>query len=158
MNKWLVILIPLIGLNLIGCSNNDLNNKLSGEKPPKTLIEIENETYETELGSYCWGEFQKDICVDKDGPVELLKGKVPIKVKPGEKISFLMNYEPQPNKINVIQIKEKKESNVVVKDNQIKAPVEKGVYYYSYGVWWMNEKELNVSHGDALYAFVLEVK
>ena len=50
-----------------------------------------------------------------------------------------------------------KELEVVVKDNHFTAPTQKGVYYYSYGVWWMDGKEENLSHGDAFYAFVLEV-
>ena len=52
---------------------------------------------------------------------------------------------------------ENKETEVVVKDNQFTAPTQKGINYYSYGAWWMDEKEENLSHGDAFYAFVLEV-
>lgn len=32
------------------------------------------------------------------------------------------------------------------------------VKVYDYGVWWMDEKEENLSKGDAFYAFVLEVE
>ncbi|MGG3574779.1 hypothetical protein ABES80_20315 [Bacillus gobiensis] len=153
MNRWLVAFVILTGCNLIGCSNNEM----SGEKPPKVLIEIENETYETILGSYCWGGLEKSTCVDTAGPIKLLEGKKPIRVKPGETISFMMNYEPKPNEINVVKINDNKESDVVVKDNQITAPMQKGVFYYSYRVGWMDEKKTNVSNGDAFYAFVLDV-
>jgi uncharacterized lipoprotein NlpE involved in copper resistance len=149
MNKWLVASLLFILLTLMGCSNN----RMAGEKPPKVLIEIGNETYGTTLGSYCW----RNTCVDTAGPVELLEGKTPMKVKPGEDVTFVMDYEPKPNEFHIVQMIENGETEVVVKDNHFVAPTEKGIYYYSYGVWWMDEKEANLSHGDAFYAFALEV-
>ncbi|KKI89294.1 hypothetical protein WQ54_27395 [Bacillus sp. SA1-12] len=134
----------------MGCSKEGM----SGEKPPEVYIKIGNEKYETKLGTYCW----KGVCADTAGPVDLLKGKEPIKVIPGEKIFFIMDYEPKPNEFHLIQINEKNENEILVKENGFSAPTQKGVYYYSYGVWWMDEKEENLSHGDAFYAFVLEVK
>ncbi|MFS0646481.1 hypothetical protein [Siminovitchia sp. 179-K 8D1 HS] len=153
MNKWLCTLICLIGLNLIGCSNEVMLE----EKPPKAFIEIDNERFETTLGTYCWNSRGKGTCVDTAGPIELLKDKKPIKVKPGETITFVMDYEPKPNEFHVVQMSNNKETEVMVKDNRFTAPAQSGVYYYSYGVWWMDEKEANLSHGDAFYAFVLEV-
>lgn len=150
MNKCLFILLVLFGLTIMGCSKEEM----SGEKPPEVYIQIGNEKYETKLGTYCW----KGTCVDMAGPVELLKGKEPIKVNPGEKISFIMDYEPKPNEFHLTQFSESNENEVLVKENIFFAPTQKGVYYYSYGVWWMDDKEENLSHGDALYAFVLEVK
>lgn len=152
MNKWLVTLLFLVGLTLIGCSSS--SNGMEGEKPPKAEIEVGNNSYETILGTYCW----QAECVDTVGPEELLKGKEPIKIKPGEKITFVMNYEPKPNEFHVLQIGESEEVEVNVKDNSFTAPLQKGVYYYSYGVWWMDAKVENVSHGDAFYNFVIEVK
>lgn len=154
MKKWRLIFIALFGLAIIGCSNNGS----SGGKPPKAFIEINNKRFETVLGTYCWQENGKGECVDSVGTIELLKSKKPIEVKPGEKITFVMDYEPKPNKFHVIQISNNKETEIVVKDNHFSAPIQKGLYYYSYGVWWMDEKEENLSHGDAFYAFSLEVK
>lgn len=150
MNKCLFILVVLFGLTIMGCSKEGM----SGEKPPEVYIKIGNENYETKLGTYCW----KGTCADTAGPVELLKGKEPIKVNPGEKISFIMDYEPKPNEFHLIQISENNKNEVLVKENGFSTPTQKGVYYYSYGVWWMDEKEENLSHGDAFYVFVLEVK
>jgi hypothetical protein len=124
MNKRLVLLLLIILLTLFGCSNNSI----VGKKPPKTLIKIGNETYETTLGSYCW----KERCVDTAGPVELLEGKKPIKVKPGEDVTIVMDYEPKPNKFHFTQIHENRETEVVLEDNRFAAPTEKGIYYYSY--------------------------
>ena len=69
-----------------------------------------------------------------------------------------MDYTPKPNEIHLSQIKNNEEIEIEIKDQKFTAPDEKGIYYYSYGVWWTDEKEENVSHGDAFYAFVLEVK
>jgi len=150
MKKCLFILLVLIIFTITRCSKDGL----SGEKPPKVNINIGNESYETKLGTYCWN----DGCVDTAGPVELLKGKESIKVKPGEKISFIMEYEPKPNEFHLMQVNESNENEVLIEENSFSAPTRKGVYYYSYGVWWMDDKEENLSHGDAFYAFVLEVK
>ncbi|MED4462060.1 hypothetical protein [Metabacillus fastidiosus] len=154
MKKYLLCLMSLFGLTIMGCSNN---YGLSGEKPPKAFIEIDNKKVETTLGTYCWQGDGKGECVDTVGPVELLEGKEPVKVKPGESITFVMDYKPQPNEFHVVQMNNNKETKVMVKDNHFTAPTQSGVYYYSYGVWWMDEKEANLSHGDAFYAFVLEV-
>jgi len=126
---------------------------VSGDKPPQVFVKIGKEKHQTILGTYCWGS----TCVDTAGPLELLAGKEPISVKPGEVISLGVNYEPKPNEIYVVQVSESGEKEITVQDNQFTAPSEKGIYYYSYGVWWMDEKEENVSHGDAFYAFALEV-
>lgn len=155
MSRWMFVLVILVGCFLIGCSNND--NEMTGEKPPKVSLEIGDEKYDTKLGTYCWKEDGKGLCVDTAGPVKLLEGKDPIKVKPGETISFLMDYEPKPTEFTVEQFINNKVSDVEIIDNEIKAPMKKGVYYYSYGVWWKDEKDSNVSNGDAFYAFVIEV-
>lgn len=150
MNKRLLPVITLILLILSGC----VNGGISGAKPPKVYIEIEGETHETTLGTYCWG----NTCVDTVGPFEILEGKEPIKIKPGETIYVVMDYEPKPNEFHVLQMNDSVETEVTVQDNHFTAPTEQGIYYYSYGAWWMDEKEENVSNGDAFYAFMLEVE
>lgn len=150
MSRWLILIIVFI----TGCAEQEIDKE---ENPPLVLIEIGSENFETKTGSYCWGDSNSSTCVDKAGPVELLEEKEPIKVKPGEKISFIMDYEPKPNGVGVTQIDNNKEISVKVKNNHIAAPTKKGVYYYSYDVQWMDEKETNISHGDVTYAFVIEV-
>ncbi|WP_066231840.1 hypothetical protein [Heyndrickxia sporothermodurans] len=156
MFKWLGVLLLVI--SVMGCSNISSNNGMSGNKPPKATIEIGNKSYETTLGTYCWHHNGKGECVDKVGPVELLKDQKPVNVHPGEKITFKMDYEPKPNEIHVEQINKNNSIEIPVKVNSFFAPNEKGIYYYSYGVWWMDEKEENVSNGDAFYAFVIKVE
>jgi hypothetical protein len=162
--KTSIILILMLVIILSGCNSKNSNGKeekniLSGENPPNAYIEINKKRFETTLGTYCWSTEGKGICVDKAGPVELLEGKKPIQVSAGENINFVMDFSPKPNEFHVIQISSNgKEAEVFVHNNQFTVPVEKGVYYYSYGVWWMDEKIEHLSHGDAFYAFVLEVK
>ncbi|MDQ0220429.1 hypothetical protein [Peribacillus cavernae] len=150
MKNRLNALLVIILFILMGCSKDGT----TGEKPPKSKIKIGKESYETSLGTYCW----KGTCVDAIGSVERLKGKVPVKVKPNEEIRFVIDYEPKPNDFHLTQTNEGKEKEVTVRDNRFVVPTEEGIYYYDYGVWWMDEKEEHLSHGDASYAFVLEVK
>jgi hypothetical protein len=153
MNKWLLLLVLFLGISLTACSSND-DKSLTGEKPPKTVVEIGSETYATVLGSYCW----KNMCADTVGPHKLLEGKDPIKVKPDEKITIMMNFNPQPNEIYLGKMdNENDDTEVKLENNRFIAPTNKGIYYYIYSVSWMDEKEANVSHGDAYYAFVIEV-
>ncbi|MCT2536157.1 hypothetical protein NC661_17115 [Aquibacillus koreensis] len=156
MKKWLVPSLLIAGIILFGCS--DSNKETDGEKPPQAMVDIGDQSYETTLGSYCWKSNDQSTCVDMAGPKELLKGKEPIKVKSGENITFVMNYEPQPNEFHVLQISESSEVEVNVEDNRFSAPLEEGVFYYSYGVWWMDEQEERVSNGDAVYNFALKVE
>ncbi len=109
MKKCLFILLVLISFTMTGCSKNEL----AGEKPPEVNLNIGNENYETKLGTYCWN----DRCVDTTGPVEPLKGEGPIIVNPGEKIFFLMEYEPKPNEFHLIQVSENNENEVLIEEN-----------------------------------------
>lgn len=154
MNEKLLLLFLMFGSLLFGCSKGGV---LEG-KPPEAFIKINNETYKTTLGTYCWDGKGVSTCVDTAGPIELLEGKEPIKVKPGERITFVMDYQPLPNETHVVQFHEKEEKEIGVADQSFSAPLQKGIYYYSYGVWWMDEKVENLSHGDAFYAFALEVE
>ncbi|WP_254052828.1 hypothetical protein [Bacillus sp. V59.32b] len=150
MKTRLVGVLVFVFFLLMGCSDD----AMTGEKPPKGMIVIGDESYQTEPGSYCW----KGTCADTAGSVELLKGKVPIEVKPNEEVRFVIDYEPKPNKFHLIQTSGGKQTEIAVTENRFVVPKEKGIYYYDYGVWWMDDEEEHLSHGDAFYAFVLEVE
>jgi len=128
---------------------------LPGTQPPDAFIEIGEARYETKLGTYCWSGEKAGRCVDTLGPVELLKDKEPVQLEPGQIIRFVIEGEPKPNKVDLVQIHDHKHSTIKVTDFQFSAPQEKGVYYYSFGVWWMADNQ--VSLGDAFYNFVIEV-
>ncbi|OZU87115.1 hypothetical protein CIL03_18180 [Virgibacillus indicus] len=152
-----VIIIWLAVFILVGC-NEEAEDVLSGDRPPDAYIDIDNEKYPAKLGSYCWQLDGKGECVDMAGPVELLKGKEPVEVEAGETVTFGMDFHPKPNEVYVLQIENGKESELDVNGNSFRAPKKEGIYYYSYGVWWMDEKEKNVSNGDAFYFFALDVQ
>lgn len=162
MKKFIFGGFLFIALLLSGCSGS--NNKstveiLSGGKPPDVIVEIDSETYETILGSYCWDVSKgKSECVNTAGSVDLLKDKEPIQIKAGETILLKMDYTPKPSKIHFTQINNGNQTEIELNDNQFMAPDEKGIYFYDYGVWWMDEKVENTSLGDAFYAFAIEVK
>ena len=133
MSRWVFMVLVLLGLTLIiGCSNGGI----TGSKPPKTVIMVGDKTYETMLGSYCW----RSECVDTVGPLELLEGKEPVKIKPGEEVSIVMDYKPKPNEFYFGQIDDSKEIEVEIINNGFKAPAEKGIYYYVYSVWMMRKR------------------
>lgn len=160
MKKFVVVSALLLVFILSGCGDTPTeNNGLSGDTPPNVSIEIDGESYETILGSYCWdiskGESE---CVDTSGPVDLLKDEEPIQIKAGEQIKLNMDYTPKPNKMHLSQIDNDDEMEIEINDNQFTAPDEKGTYFYSYGVWWMDEEDEDLSHGDAFYAFAIEVQ
>ncbi|KAA0547177.1 hypothetical protein FZW96_14500 [Bacillus sp. BGMRC 2118] len=121
--------------------------KYSDEKPPPVTVKVGNKKYKTTLGTYCW----KLICADAVGYQELLKDEDPIVVKPGEKLSFNMEYKLKPDKISVIERHSNEDREVPIKNDRIVAPSEKGIYYYFYSADWSNS-------GDAGYVFFIEVE
>ena len=160
MKRLIIVSVLLLVFILSGCGDTSTkNNSLSGDTPPNVSVEIDSESYETILGSYCWdiskGESE---CVDTAGPVDLLKDEEPIQIKAGEQIKLNMDYKPKPNKMHLSQIENGDEVEIEINDNQFTAPDEKGTYFYSYGVWWMDEEDKDLSHGDAFYTFVIEVQ
>lgn len=151
--KVLIMCLTITIMFLMSSCEQPNNAKLTGTQPPAAKVQIENQVYETKLGTYCWNSG----CVDAVGPVELLKGKSPISVAPGEVIKFVMEYEPQPNKFHAYQIHNNENTEIMFDNLQFNAPTQEGVYYYTIGVWWLDEKRENVSNGDAFYYFVIDV-
>lgn len=101
---------------------------------------------------------EEDAHADHDHFGVLLKDEDPVSVQPGEVVQFVMHVEPKPNKYDVTQMTaEGSPTEVAVKENSFHAPTEKGTYYYSYGLWWMDEHIGHQSNGDAFYCFVLQV-
>lgn len=163
MKKFTFLGAMFIALIVSGCSdsyNKGTTEIISGDQPPNVIVEVEGEMYETVLGSYCWDSSNGELeCVDTfAGSVDLLKDKEPIQIKAGEKIVLKMDYTPKPSKIHFTQITNGKQSEIELNDNQFMAPDDKGIYFYDYGVWWMDEKIENTSLGSASYAFAIEVK
>mgnify|MGYP003414815811 FL=1 len=157
MKKFLILFLISAAFVLYGCNHTN-SNPLTGSAPPNVYVVNGNKKDVTELGSYCWKSGGNGICADTAGPVELLKGVEPITVDAGTTISLQMDFTPKPSEVSITQIHDGKESRAAAQGSRFNAPGEKGIYHYSYQVWWMDEKEEALSHGDASYAFVLEIK
>ncbi|MFC7364065.1 MULTISPECIES: hypothetical protein [Bhargavaea] len=156
MKRLIITSLLLFSFIVNGCSN--MNTSLSGDGPPDVSLDIHDEMYGTILGSYCWSSVRVAECVDTVGPVELMEDKEPIKVQAGEQILLVMDFEPKPNEIHLSRIENSNETEVKIRNQTFTAPIDKGIYYYVYSVKWLDEKEENLSHGDAFYAFAFEVQ
>lgn len=147
MNKmFLVCSLLLLGA---GCSHDEM----PGKTPPVGYMVIGDEKHEGVQGSYCWNT----TCADTAGPPELMKGHKPVVVKPGESFRFTLDFEPKPNEFHLTQFQGDKETDVSFDGGEVTAPLEEGVYHYAYSVWWMDEEEEHLSHGDSSYAFSIKV-
>ncbi|GAK39096.1 hypothetical protein PUW24_21930 [Paenibacillus urinalis] len=156
-----ILCLILFSLVLItGCERGTSNHSpLTGNKPPGVQIKIADQFYDTKLGTYCWSSNNMGVCVDTAGPVEHLEDVTPLKVSPEATIQFVMNYEPKPNQFSLQQYSGVNiHKKVSIENNAFTAPTQEGTYYYSYGAWWMDEENEQVSHGDAFYHFVIEVE
>ncbi|WP_419881602.1 hypothetical protein ACN6MY_19180 [Peribacillus sp. B-H-3] len=155
MKRWMSLLCLIIAI-LAGCTNS--HEKES--RPPKAEIVTGGKHYKTVLGSYCWEDGDKGVCVDsvwtKGGKRPL--AVPPIAVQPGADIEVKIDYDPQPNEIHLSQVNGKKEIVLPVEKGHFKAPRNTGTYNYTYSVWWMDEKDKHLSHGDASYEFDLNVQ
>lgn len=156
MKKKVMIMFLTIALLMTACQQTN-DESLPGRKPPPAKVEIQNQLYETKLASYCWNSKNVGRCVDAIGPVEMLEGKSPISVAPGEPIRFVMDYEPPPNQFHVNQFHDNELTAIEYEDWQFSAPVREGIYYYSIGVWWKDEERKHVSNGSADYYIVIDV-
>ena len=160
MKKFVIISVLLLVFIMSACNHSSTeNNDLPGDRPPKVNIQIDGETYETKLGSYCWTISKgKGECVDTAGPEVLMKDEEPIRMKAGGQIKLDMDYTPKPNGFHLSRISNEKAIEVELMNDQFTVPEEKGVYFYAYSVWWSDDEDKNVSHGDAFYAFAIEVQ
>src|SRR5690625_316777 len=159
MRKYTILIILFATFLLNGCHQPNVSEEggrmeLSGSKPPDVYIHVGHEIYDTILGTYCWGS----ECVETADPVEMLSDEKPIIVKAGEMVTIEMDFQPLPNKVYLEQFRNNTGFHMTMNDHTFQAPEEKGIYYYSYGVSWMDEKIEKLTHGDAFYSFALEVK
>lgn len=155
MKKYMMLCVGI--LLLAGCSNN---TEL-GSNPPKVTVEVDEENYETELGSYCWqgGATGSGECADKVGPEELLNGKQPIVVQPEAELAIQIDLKRQPDEVALEQVKKDQPINITnFKNMRVTAPKEKSTYFYILQADWANQKEKNISDGDAWYAFHVRVE
>ncbi|HBJ01589.1 hypothetical protein [Lysinibacillus sp. UBA5990] len=122
-------------------------------KPPKPTITIENNTVEVAQGSYCWDRLFNVQCVDKISPPDIIKNQKlkPVVVLPRAELKIEFNRKPLENTLSAsIWFNKNEMENVLLNNNVLFMPKEKGVYIYSVSAQW--EK------GSSSYNFVIEVK
>lgn len=140
---------------LVGCAS--LTNTLS--EPPTLKLKTSTGTYDTILGTYCWQISNgKSGCVDKVGPVDLVKKEQVIEVEKGETLQFVLDESVRPKIAYLTRIVEEKETDVALsEDYSFVVPDTAGEYIYGFtGKWELEDKR--VTDGDAQYAFKLKVK
>ncbi len=100
--------------------------------------------YDKKLGTCCWKGLMSHKCVDTAGSIELLEGEKPIVVQSNEKIEIRVKSNLNPDEYSLTVINEEAEKSVKIKKYLFSAPKEKGIYYYAYSVWWMDENRQNI--------------
>jgi len=156
LNKRLMVSMIIIAILLIYVCYSNISY-VTG-KPPKLKIFVGDQMYNTKLGTYCWKGLMSHKCVDTAGAIALLVGEKPIIVQPNEKIEIRVKSNLKPDEYSLTVLSEGTEKSVNIKKNLFSAPKEKGIYYYAFSAWWMDENRQNISNGDAYYAFVLKVE
>lgn len=156
LNKRLMVSMIIVAILLIYVCYSNISY-VTG-KPPKLKIIVGDHMYDTKLGTYCWKGLMSHKCVDTAGAVELLDGEKPILVHQNEKIEIRVKSDLKPDEYSLTVFNEGAEKSVKIKKFLFSAPKEKGIYYYAFSAWWMDENRQNIANGDAYYAFVLKVE
>ncbi|WP_147296337.1 hypothetical protein [Halobacillus trueperi] len=127
--------------------------KPSRSEPPAPTVTTGNTEIATTQGSYCWDGLLSGKCVDKvyGSPMDMADEHKPTVVSPNEEINIIFQKESMPETLEVEKwTGEGNREDIVVKNNSIAAPKEKGLYVYLISADW--------DEGDGNYAFSVEVK
>jgi hypothetical protein len=138
---FVVSLIPVIS----GCTEN---------APPLPTVVSGRAKIPVVQSSYTWGKLGS---VDYVGGADMVKGKTPLILQSGAEIKISFDYKPNPSIIIIEQFQDGKSNEVPMKDGVIKAPKEKGVYYYGVSAFWRTDDNA-YSKGDTSSVFVIEVR
>lgn len=162
-----VLLTIGILLFLVACSTQspeklkEPTTKLIAETPPEVSITIDEETYDTLLGSYCWEKANEKTnettieCVDKAPPEVLLADEKPINVAANADGELDIDSPTPPTNVEVTAFLTGEEIDVNISDQKISFPSEQGIYYYvAWLIWEKNDEVLS----EASYVFALEVQ
>lgn len=127
--------------------------RLFNTSPPELMITVEGKKVGWAQGSYCWEGLLNSICADMPSPPELIKNQAvkPVVVSPYSQLKIDFKEEPTEDTMIVSRwISNEVSKNVLLNDNVILVPKEKGVYVYGVSAGW--EK------GSSGYAFTIEVQ
>ena len=169
MKKVKIILIILIGIFLVGCSENDIIEEVIPEEPteellssPDVSLHVGDLTINGTLDRYCWEEGGTTCSLEPTSPKERLKEERPLRVNPEVKVNIIIGTSDPllfpielltPDNIELIQTNKDEKTTIEVENKQFTAPKEEGDYYYSAIFTWDGDQK-----GQAIYAFSLWVK
>ena len=153
MEKMILIILLLVTtISLFACSNG-AGNDLELSNPPTLRILYSNDSIDAEMGTYSWTITNSDGTEtttesDTDGPIELVKGKDPLKVSPESTIKLDFSNEPKEAKVYIWE-DEDKQLEQVVTDMEVIIPDLKDLVIYEVVATW----EQGIVH----YAFSVNI-
>lgn len=121
--------------------------------PPEPDVSVNGTDIAVTSGSSCWNSLLNSKCIDLSDstPVDMTASQTPTVVKPGQKIEIAFNDGPAPERIKAEQWqKNDTKKTIRLKNEQITAPGQKGLYIYHVYAWWKK--------GDGNVAFPVQVK
>lgn len=160
MKKILVSLY--LFLVVAGCSNaeqTEPSNTPSSHDflPPSVQFEVEDTTYPTEQGSYCWRSENSAECLSLASPIEIVETIEPIKVTGNKTITLHTDRQPSNQTLTFTNAETNQNKEITInKNNKFKIPDTEGVYIISYYAIW--EKDDSGTSGDSSFVFKIEVK
>ena len=118
---------------ITGCQSNGI----SGIKPPKPTITVDNQEISYSMGTYSWSENGKAVSADSGSPPELVEAVN--EVSSGKTIAIDFDYEPSLIEFGIWEnngadFKE-------LDNNQIALPNENGEFIYVIHASWPEGKE-----------------
>ncbi|MBP0725989.1 hypothetical protein J5Y03_12480 [Bacillus sp. RG28] len=132
----------------------DSNINLNGDEPPLPKVLAGNSNIEVVRDSYGW----EGVSVDRASAPDSVKDKTPTIVAKGVNIKIEFDFNLMPTVINIYRVNENRKVEEKSYNNNIKAPTEKGIYYYDIFVGWNASDDVNASIGSSEYSFVIEIK
>ncbi len=72
LNRYSIITLMIVAIGLGIILSNPSSNDPS-TSPPETILLADSKTIQGAEGSYCWGDGDSAVCVDKIPPFDLLK-------------------------------------------------------------------------------------
>ena len=150
MKKYIITAAIII---LIGIGGYLLEKKQYRAGPPEPAISIGKQEVPAIRGTYCWSSMMKSICVDTAAPPGIIsfENHKMVSSSPGTEVTIDFDKKPLKDSIHLSRwLNEEESLQVPLKGNKFVLPEEKGTYIYGVSANW--------NKGDAVYAFVIEVK
>lgn len=132
MRKLMFILIGVILLTFVGCSNGE--NKTIEPNTPNLTISYDNKNIPVKKGGYEWTIANKSIIADTSSPQEIGESMKGHHVLPEATLN--LEFIEKPNKVSVIYWGESKNRPYTSIENTITVPKEEGTYIFEIiGEW-----------------------